>query len=479
MKNKIIQFEKAKDSLETAFSSFNEVLDSEQKYSNIDILRHIDDDHIIKRFSLYISAATYLPKNTVFLMTLGTFSSMSARKYCVLYKNGKPLPIGIYAVAEQPPATSKTRCLNFTQDPFRDIYDRIKHKTLEDIERLERKKEPDEHEISDLEDRKALLKRMGKSLFVTNSTPEALDSILNSTGGFFSAVSSEQGLFNSLLGISYNSAGGNNNDALLNGFDGQYTESSRLSRDTFSGRPVGAIVCFAQDGTIEKVLNASNGTGVSERFLMIAERHALGTRNHLLEPEIDIELEHEFQSKCEFIENILLSPRSARDLSQLTISEEGHRMIAEYRNRIEAGLADGGKYSHISLRGAAGKINMQIMKIAANLQILDDTCSNQISDKYIQSAINIADDLLEENLRLCREKGIIGLKAEFSAILNYLSNKNGFRTEQEIINSLKSTKPFKDCTANKAAAIRAALAEMVSQSLISAELVGGKASYSR
>ena len=268
-----------------AESTFNEILDTEITYSHVDLLKYVDDNHKLKAISLQIAAEAHLPVNTVFIAGLSVYSSMLARKYVVNYENNYPLPIGIYSVLEQPSGTGKTRCLDTFQRPFYEIQKRLRKQASENLKPLIDLEEKGEKLTDEQTEEKDLLlkalKNLKEALFVTNSTPEALEKTLNNTLGFFSAISSEQGLFNSLLGNSYKSQGNsNNNDVMLNGFDGGYVNSIRVTRDGFNGKVVGAVCCFAQSGSIENVLNASNGTGVSERFLMLAEPHNLGKRDH-------------------------------------------------------------------------------------------------------------------------------------------------------------------------------------------------------
>ena len=84
---------------------------------------------------------------------------------------------------------------------------------------------------------------------ITDATPEALDKILNGQHGFFIANSTEQGLANSLIGGMY-SEKGNNFDVLLKGFNAEWHSSSRVTRDGFSGKPHGGVLCISQDGLI-------------------------------------------------------------------------------------------------------------------------------------------------------------------------------------------------------------------------------------
>jgi hypothetical protein len=316
-------------------------------------------------------------------------------------------------------------------------------------------------------------------LFATNATPEALEQYINNTNGFFSAVSSEQGLFNSLLGLSYgDNKKANNNDLVLNAYDGGHINSMRVGREGYNGGVIGAIVLFAQQGSIEKVIEASGGTGLSERFLMLAEPHNLGKRDRTKSTAIDKNALDAYNEIAERLGNSALNNVKS-DLSTLNISTNGHRLIAEYLNIIEPHLANGGKFSHAFLRGAAGKLNIQVMKIAANLHLLaGDLFESDIDDKHVKAAIGITQELFEANINLCHDKGIMGTKAEYTAVINCLSNK-GAKTERELVNSLRDTVPFKSFTGNKSALIKTTLDEMTNQNIVTVITnKDGKACYS-
>ncbi len=463
----------------TNTSTFNKTLDTEKKYCQVDLLQYIDDNHVLKALSIQTAAETHLPVNTVFLAGLSVFSSMVARKYVVNYQNGEPLPIGIYSVLEQPSGTGKSWCLGIFQKPFYAIQKRLLKDAAQAINNLNKAEELTPEQVEEKTQLEEKINYLNKGLFVTNSTPEALEKTLSDTQGFFSAISSEQGLFNSLLGNSYKSEGSsNNNDVMLNGFDGGHVNSIRITRKGFNGNVVGGVCCFAQAGSIENVLKASNGTGVSERFLMLAEPHSLGKRDHTRKIFNDQQTAINYATACEIVSSVIDTPITMDNLNRLSISDAGFLRINQYRNRIEPYLADGGRYSHTSLRGAASKINMQIMKIAANLHLMDKGDYNpSIDEKHIDAAIHIANELLEANLKLCKDKGIMGVKAEFTAILSLFEKDQRPRTERIIIQSKSQKTPFKDFSGNKSNLIRETLQEMVKQGLLITTLSGGKVSY--
>jgi hypothetical protein len=141
-------------------------------------------------------------------------------------------------------------------------------------------------------------------------------------------------------------------------------------------------------------------------------------------------------------------------------------LIAEYRNSIEKHLADGGRYSHIAIRGAAGKVNMQIMKIAANLHLLHGNETTTIDLRHVKAAIGIAGAMIEANLRLCRDKGIIGTKEEYTSVLSLFEYDNKPKIEQAIINKKIQTKPFCDFTGNRSDQVRATLKDMVDDGIL-------------
>lgn len=451
------------------------------------LLKNVGDDQLIKRLSETLSIGIQLPESTAFLMGLAIFSSVATRKYSVAYEHGGSIPIGLYVVAEQPPAAAKTWLQAEFQKPFDNVDKEKRERWHDEMKRLNDSASSLQKQIDSADDKSKLAELKSKLadvnvehtelkanpiplLFITNTSPEALEMSLHKTGGFFSLVSSEQTLFDSLLGlIGGDSNKQNNNEVVLNGFDAGKSGTLRVGREAYSGRAVGGVALFAQQGSIEKVFNASNGTGLSERFLMLSEPHLLGRRSHVDAPRINRTITDEYHKLATDIARVALNKdNDSDDLAILTISEYGHRQINQFRDAIEEHLDDGGAYSvHQSLRGTAGKSNMQIMKIAANLHLLDGGAyENEISDKHVTSAIFIVRDLLTAMLGLCHDKELVGEKAEYSAIISYLSKKSKGAAVNEIVNSLKSTKPFKDMTSGKNEAIRNAIVGMKAEELL-------------
>ena len=436
----------------------------------------LPEDHILRKMTDIISYETWLPSNTVFMVGAAIVGSMLTRSYKVAYKNGYTIPTGLYVIAEQPPATSKTWCVREWQAPFFKIADAIKNSLMSEQDYFKQLKDLDtvftdeqRQSIASIDKRLSIL----KSLFITNATPEAMENSLTASDGFFSAVSSEQGLFNSLLGGSYGKDRVNNNDILLNGFDGGRVASMRLNRAGYFGQVLGGVCCFAQDGSVKTVLDASGGTGLSERFIMLAEPNNLGTRDHNRVNdayEQNQAIKNNYSVLCRFFNDYLNNPETFDNIKTLKISAAGWRLIADYKNEIEPKIADGGIYSHINLRGAAGKSDIQIMKISSILHAMSEPGNLLINDSYVSIAIKIVDLLIQSNLSLCEDKEIIGKTSEENAVIGIFERDNRPKHELTLVQMLTKNKPFKDLTANKSKHIREVLTNMVFAGIIKLQI---------
>jgi hypothetical protein len=434
--------------------------------TRIDLLRHIDDGHIIKRLVKSVCAATELPESTVLLNAFGVFSSVATREWKVNYQYYDSVPIGLYVVTEQPSGTSKSRSLGVFQSPFFKERKRLMEETLSNIESLGLEEKEEKDKIKWIEN---------KTLFVTNTTPEALEQSLNGTGGYFSAVSSEQGLINTLLGLSYGDGKAPNNDLVLNGFDGGYMNSIRVARSGYNGNVAGGVTLFAQSGSIETLLKQSNGTGLAERFLMLAEKHNLGKRTFLNKAPIDRAAIDIYEQYCG---DVISGFFRVHEPYALNLCDFSWRDINEFREEIEPFVADGQKYSHGSLRGAVNKVNIQVMKIASCLQLLtlnnkaDFTGQLTIDRCHVKSAIEIVRDLTEEHLAMLSDKGLIGQRAEFEVIIR-LFERSPTRSLEQIRTSktIREQEPFKS-SSNISEMIRNTLAELVALKIL--HTVNGK-----
>lgn len=403
----------------------------------INLLKCIDKKSAFGDLCRQVAAKNDMPESTVFLTGLAIFSSMACRHYHVTYEDGAILPIGLYVLLEHPPGTGKSPVINVFKQPFYDIYN-----------------------DSDSE----------STLFVSNATPEAIEVTMNNqngTNGFFSAVSAEQGLVNTLFGFSYGN-GVNNNDVVLHGFDGGWHESIRVKRDGYTGRVSGGICAFSQEGTIGKILEISNGTGIADRFLMLSEQSKLGNRDHVAPKPIINGVFNKYENSCQFLKKVLSNSKRLNQTTKLSIEPQSYISIAKMRQSIEPNLVDGGALSDSFLRGAAAKCQMQVMKLAANLTLLDGVGSTDILGQttiphsYVLSAIAIAESLLYNLVELAAKTEYLGAEAEEAAIISYFVKRNKSKILwRELYNSMRNTKPFKEMSGDKSNVIKAALTRMI------------------
>ena len=439
----------------------SKIIDVDNDYIDLKLIDFLEKDSLIRLFSENIAETTSMPVNTVLITGMTVFSSMACRKWCIEYKYGGRLPIGLYAAIEQPSATSKSRVLELFQQPFFNIHRSIVEKAKQNLKQAELIKDKPAIEAC-----KETMKYIHGSLFLTNATPESLDSILNLTNGFFSALSSEQALFDTLIGGLYSDKGKkSNNDAILQGFNGGYISSSRVTRNPYSGFVIGAVLGFAQKGTIAAILNNSEQSGLAERFIFCNEKHSLGTRDHSSAIPISKELLERYSDACEFMRSIFEAPMELKDMISLRLTNNGYEKIITFRDSIEPNLADGMPYSFANLRGMAGKADIFIMKIASILYLLSEDYRTKkvylIPDRFVSVSIKIVHRLLRVAYECSSNNGAMGDKSEFDSILDLFEKDQRQRSERNIIKSKVKTKPFVHYSGNKSAYVREALKKMV------------------
>jgi hypothetical protein len=433
----------------------------------LDLLAHVDDGHLFKRMAQSIAQALWLPESTVFMVGLGVFSAIASRRFAIRYDDGEPLPLGLYVVAEQPSGTAKSRCLSIWEKPFNHLAATLNKKLQADISRLSVLDKPTDDEKLQL---KQLKQKRNSHLFINETTPEGLEVSLIGTDGYFACVSAEQGLFNTLLGLSYGDGKRkNNNDLLLRGYNGEIFCGHRANRECYSGYVAGAVVLFAQEGSYANVFHASNGTGLSERFLVMSEPDLMGYRDHTLQLRVDAGLLEQYKYLCYSLENDILNPADIDDLFSLTLSNTAFKLIAEFRNTIEPLMRQGNPYSHRSAKSTGSKIDIPVMKIAGLLHVIeakDWYGQMEVDDKHVVSAIAICKDLFDSMIRVCSSIGAMGENAKVEAVLSIYNGNPKPRSMRELHQTLKNKVAFRDIDGNKAAYIKETVLEMVSKGFL-------------
>lgn len=406
-----------------------------QASTRLDLLKHLPDGDF-KQYVSDVALMCNIHPSTSLLIALGIVSSVACRAFGVQYQNGDSLPVGEYVICGGLPGDSKSRMLKNFQYPVfqarKAAYRAYK----------QRKKE---HEESEDPDKGAFTEKPPPHVFVTDSTVEALEPILRESGGYFALASAEQAVINTLTGASYGGEGRkNNNDLPLKGFNAEYHASSRSIRSGYTGIVVGSITCFAQPAAIETILAKSEGSGMAERFLLAEEPTQQGTRDHTRQHH---PWEYSRNVYTRIVQELgklaLMEPQDFEDLPAYHISSSDWHKIYLFRNELEPHLADGGKYSTATMRGVASKVDMHIMKLAALLACLYEYPIGEIPSQFIDAAISIMKDMLDNTLNLLVSIGVIGFNAEEHQIIDYLGNRKG-ATRRQVQEAKAKVKPFKE-----------------------------------
>jgi hypothetical protein len=447
-----------------------EILEHESSYVQLDLLKHLAEDSYPRQITEHLSAVTDIPPSTILMLLLSTFSGLTCTKWSVVYLDGTPMPLGIYVCAQQPSGTSKSRLLDILQKSLVDLMVKEQKRLKKVIKQLSRHKKLTNEQAAELDDTKEMLERVTVLTPLTDPTPESLQVALNLTNGFINLASSEKGLLNSVFGLTY---GGekrvNNNDVILNGYDAGKITVRRVTREGYAGPVIASISCFVQQGCVEDIIALSKGTGLAERFEYCVEEHSLGKRNHLNLVQINWNLLNSFHAQCHSLaQHKLDCDLDFDELTALTIQSSDWTKIAQFQQEVEPQLADSGLFSSTTLRGSAAKLKQKIMKIAANLHILEGGSeTNVIDTRHIDAAIAIERDLLRAMYQLCKSLGVLGSKAEYETILNYLGRKpRNTANINDMLSSLRTTKPFFELGTNRRKQAKASIEEMIAGKLL-------------
>lgn len=414
------------------------------------------------KYAVQVADAIQMPRDTTVLTALGVVSAAVSMVYKVEYQYGGDLPASLYIATEQPASSGKSPILNRFTRPIQTCISALNAESIKFNAELEK-------------DSEIAPKAYYKS-FITDATPEALDQIIGGQFGHFSLASAEQAVVNTALGVSYSDGKkASNNDLILKGYSGDYHSSARITRNGYEGYVSGAVTVIAQRGTIETILERSDGTGIAERFIMLAEPTLLGYRDHLTpRAQPSMELKVSYSNAMESLVNLYGSTRDNgsvkyEDLTKLFLGAADWHKINLEKQALEPTMRDGGKYSHEMLRGTVGKFDQRVMKVAANLHVVETLMAKsgvevpkQISSSHVDTAIHLTKLTIDCLFKSMIDKGIIGMSAEEEVVYSVVSKRgsNGILWS-ELYNSTKGLQPFKSYPSKGLAAkIKAIAVEM-------------------
>lgn len=422
---------------------------------------------LLSRYAIAAARAVQFPINTSFMHLLGCVASAMTRNFKVKYYHSDLLPVSLYVVTSQPPSAGKTAINSIHMKPIKIEMDNLS-KEMEKkiikinfrIEELTKayKEATHQNEKAVIADDIGREKEKLESLYtitypLTDATPEAVQHQAIHEGGFFNLISDEASVLNTCLGLSYGKDGGKSNaEVILKGWDGGFIGSARVGRGVSSGDVLGNICVIAQDESIDAILSAGDrGNGLSERFLMLREQSMLGHREHWdVENDCPVSKPMSAELKAEYAR--LVHALVSSEETILTLDRNSEKMIGLLRNQWEKHFLPGGKWDHVLLRGAMGKADKQITRLAAIFHAAENwgdggKRSKIIGEENISRAISVYEALTKTFTDAVESNGYAGEKSELdvaSEKLRAAAQKGKHSvTVKWLYDSLKNVRPFK------------------------------------
>lgn len=455
-----------------------EYIYGDPKEHQLNLQNCFPSSHILHRMASYIHKEKPLPLSTLILVGLGVASGMTAKKWnCAYLKNGTS-PICLYIVAEHRSGKGKTYALDIFKQPLKDIVNKatrefgklINEKKDEKIQYIRNgcnvkkkgatqqykaKIKMIDEEIKSLETQE---KNINSFNPITQTTPEALEESLNNTHGFFLVASDEKSLIDTLI-LPKNKK---SNVVLLNGRDAGDYQSIRVGRKGYIGTLTGSFIVFAQKGPIKSIINASDNTGLFERFLIACEPKVIERPHSELESDDNIDedinyyksLYSLYASKFSFLEKLILNPLHYHELETLKISKNSWDDIYKFQNDFRRKII----HDHLSndmLETMIEKADKQVMSIASNLYLLDlDDINapldndNQIPDHYVHYAIQLVKELMIGAIEYFKLNGHVIKKEYVRELLEcfYCKKSKGYvsMTHHELIHKFEQRKVLRE-----------------------------------
>ncbi len=433
--------------------------DDDRLYSTMHLIDHSRDD-ALSNLAKEVSEQVQFPESSIYLHGLGCVAAAMCKSFFVDYFG--ELSTNLYIATAQPPSTGKTGVSNFFTSPILAATEELnagnmkrRRDILQDIEEAEKelKSCTGREEKMDLRDTIAeleekLLKHPIYQMYFTDATPEAICNEAAKQGGMFNVISDEAQSILTSIGLTYGDAKkAPNNEPILKGWDNGYVSMVRITRSMPSIHIRGGIAVLAQYETVKAILSMSDReNGLTERFLFGYESHMLGNRDHTNFKPVKGETKSKFG---EIVRNIVLSEKTV-----LRLTDDSKKFIMQKKNEFEPMMADGGKYSSNLMRGFLGKMDKQVLKIAASLHAIDNF-QHSVSDLTISydtvlRAYSIYCELLKTFTKTADSEGFGGDESQVKHVANTLSgyiSKGKFEVKvRTLIDSIKKAKAFKSQT---------------------------------
>lgn len=430
----------------------------ESGYTRVDLAKPIAGTEFLK-FCEAVSQSVKFPLSTTILHGLCCVASAAVKSFKFEMYGQEDHPVNLFCVTAQPPASGKSAIHSKFTNPIRHAFSELNKRnearraTLKkEISNLEKQIEESaagNQGIAAMYDQLGALAEELKGMpywrySSDDATPESLEKMAGDQGGMVNVMSSEADAVNILLGNVYSDKK-SNHGMFLKMFDGDWHSPSRVTRATVEGPVFGCFGVIAQDESIQSILAAgASGRGISERILLLREKNNLGGRDFNDWVGVDPEISKWYQN---IVDRLVNHPHKV-----LRFDTAGLRLINEYRNTVEPELADGGKYSNNMLRGAIGKADKHIARIACILHLVTDwerdSGNFKVSDQNVMRAIEIYGQLSEAYMQVTDGQGYAGKLAAMETVVTALSEikekkRKSIIKVTDLFKVIKNRMPFK------------------------------------
>ncbi len=433
--------------------------------------------HLIGECANELAETINFPLQTANLAALVAASHAVGSVYSVCYPDGDVQPVPLYAIAEQPPGTGKSRLLNMLYNGYVEqgtILNKNIQVERETVKKSIAIKAKQGQEIPENE-QYLLDKLIDIPRCTTDATPQSLEKVMDRYKGFFIVAGTEQNLTKTLLGGLYSD--GVTVDGIINSaFNGEYSSSERASSDrvTFQGRPFGGIFCLSQEGTIQTVLNSAGSSGLTERFLMLREDDLLGKRSKfpdvseddltkiltckMLAPASMVKKSNKAPKMTAYKRysermKLLATERSELDnaelvgLKKLHFKPEAWAMIEAGKEVFERNIG-AQKVRNSFIASMNSKIDILTMKVAATIHVMNSGNQYQVGPigrEAVFSAFFVVNELFDGVKNIAGGNKLYGDEAEDEFVVEYLVSCRKPQTLEEIKRNVPRRKdsPFK------------------------------------
>lgn len=413
----------------------------EDSYSTPNIVQH---GGWVAELAKAKCAEVIFPENSAFLHGLGVIAGAAAYKFRYQYYSEEKA-VNLFCVASQPPSTGKSSIFNFFTRPFANAFYELNQKNAKKRARLEKElKELNEAAESgqnvaiEIEQTLSALREVQHVSWQKDDvTPEAAESIAAKQSGLFNILSPEADAINVILGNVYGDGKGKaNHGVFLKMWDTEWHSSARVTRNGYDGEIYGSVSVLAQDESIDTILRVGqdSGRGISERFLLIREQNLFGQRKSSNRVRIDQAIIEEFSQTASNIVN--------EKNTVLKFSKKAFAMVNDLTDHLDDKMSDGREFSSSMIRGAAGKADKQVYKLASIMHVAEDWRPSgrrrtTVDDKHVKNAIAIFLELLKTYLAAADGMMISGRNTEISFIAEKIAELSKAKMQKFSIDYLR------------------------------------------